>query len=289
MALIKCPKCNKEISDTTKKCIHCKTKIKSNNNTLKINYKLVIPISIIVLFLTISFIAYKIDDNKIHYNDKKQDIEEVQTNDENNLNNKQENTNSTDNIDNNSNSNSEKEENKNNTTSNNSSTDNNTNSNNNSTSTNTNTSTNNTNNNSNTTNKIIIDATENKSCPNGYTYQDGSIYADAPCKKTDITYGTLTYSCSGSMVLIGDKCEMTYTSTPYNGECNGTGYVLNGDICEKKELFDAMISGLQCPSGYSKYVSDKNDIRCYKTEYVKQNITYSCPSGYTLNGTKCEN
>ena len=90
MALIKCPKCNKEISDTTKKCIHCKTKVKSNNNTLKINYKLVIPISIISLFLIISFIVYKIDDNKIHYNDKKQNIEEVKTNDENNLNNNQE-------------------------------------------------------------------------------------------------------------------------------------------------------------------------------------------------------
>ena len=28
MALIKCPKCNHEISDTTKKCIHCGTRIK---------------------------------------------------------------------------------------------------------------------------------------------------------------------------------------------------------------------------------------------------------------------
>lgn len=286
MALIKCPKCNKEISDTTKKCIHCKTKIKSHNNTLKINYKLVIPISIIVLFLIVGFIAYKIDDNKIHYNDKKQDIEEVQTNDKNDLNNNQEDSNNSDIIENNSNSDNEKEENKNNTTTNNS-TNNNTTSNNNNTSTNNSTSNNSNNNLSN--NKIIIDATENKSCPSGYTYQDGSLYADAPCKKTDITYGTLTYSCSGSMVLIGDKCEMTYTSKPYNGECNGTGYVLNGDICEKKEQFDAMISGLQCPTGYSKYVSDKNDVRCYKTEYVKQDITYSCPSGYTLNGTKCGN
>lgn len=287
MALIKCPKCNKEISDTTKKCIHCKTKIKSHNNTLKINYKLVIPISIIVLFLIVGFIAYKIDDNKIHYNDKKQNIEEIQTNDKNDLNNNQEDSNNnSDIVENNSNSDNEKEENKSTTKNNNSSTNNNTTSNNNNTSTNSNTSSDN---NSNTNNKIVIDATENKSCPSGYTYQDGSIFADKPCKKTDITYGTLTYSCSGSMVLVGDKCEMTYTSTPYNGECYGTGYVLNGDICEKKEQFDAMISGLQCPTGYSKYVSDKNDVRCYKTEYVKQNITYSCPSGYTLNGTKCEN
>lgn len=287
MALIKCPKCNKEISDTTKKCIHCKTKIKSNNNTLKINYKLVIPISTIILFLIVSFIAYKIDDNKIHYNDKKQDIEEVQTNDENNLNNNQEDSNNNSGvIENNSSLDNEKEENKNTTTNNNSSTNNNTTSNNNNTSTNNNTSNNSNDNSSN--NKIVIDATENKSCPSGYTYQDGAIYSDAPCKKIDITYGMLTYSCSGSMVLIGDKCEMTFTSTPYNGKCYGTGYVLNGDICEKKEQFDAMISGLQCPIGYSKYVIDKNDTRCYKSNFVKQNISYSCPSGYTLNGNKCE-
>lgn len=50
MALIKCPKCNHEISDTTKKCIHCKTKIKSKNNTFRVNYKIVIPISIVILF-----------------------------------------------------------------------------------------------------------------------------------------------------------------------------------------------------------------------------------------------
>lgn len=285
MALIKCPNCKREISDTTKKCIHYKTKIKIDNNNLKINYRLFIPISIIILFFIVSFIAYKIDNNKIHYNDKKQDTGKVQTNDENNLNKNQESTNSTDNIDNNYNLNSEKEEN--NTTNNNSSSNNNSNSNNNNISSNNNASNNN-NNNSNTSSKITIDATENKNCPSGYTYQNGSIYADAPCKKTDIIYGTLTYSCSGSMVLVGDKCEMTYTSTPYNGKCYGTGYVLNGDICEKKEQFDAMISGLQCPAGYSKYVSDKKDIRCYKTEYVKQNITYSCPSGYTLNGNKCE-
>lgn len=28
MALIKCPKCNHEISDTSKKCIHCGTSLR---------------------------------------------------------------------------------------------------------------------------------------------------------------------------------------------------------------------------------------------------------------------
>ena len=58
MALIKCPKCNHEISDTTKRCIHCKTKIKSKNNAFRVNYKIVIPISIVILFFAISSASF---------------------------------------------------------------------------------------------------------------------------------------------------------------------------------------------------------------------------------------
>lgn len=283
MALIKCPKCNHEISDTTKKCIHCKTKIKSKNNTFRVNYKIVIPISIVILFFAVSFIAYKIVDNRIIYLDENKDIEENNNIEDNTTNNEtalppteSENKENDSNNESSNNSNN----NTNNNTTNKPNNSNNANNNNNNTSNNTPA--------DNTPKKTIIDATKNESCPSGYTYQDGAIYSDAPCEKTDITYGTLTYSCGGSMVLIGDKCEMTFTSAPYNGECYGKGYVLNGDICEKKEQFDAMISGLQCPIGYSKYVIDKNDTRCYKSNFVKQNISYSCPSGYTLNGNKCE-
>lgn len=281
MALIKCPKCNKEISDTTKKCIHCKTKVKSNNNTLKINYKLVIPISIISLFLIISFIVYKIDDNKIHYNDKKQNIEEVKTNDENNLNNNQEDSNNnSDIVENNSNSDNEKEENKSPATNNNSSTNNNANSNNNNISNNSNTSSDN---NSNTNNKIIIDATENKNCPSGYKFIESLEYTDKPCQKMNIVNGAITYYCLlNNQTLEGDKCKSISTSQPVGGQCYN-GAILNNGICETTTYTNAS-TRLTCPSGYSKY----SDTQCYGWLYESASITYSCPSGYILNGNKCE-
>lgn len=281
MALIKCPKCKHEISDTTKKCIHCKTKIKSNNNALKINYKLVIPISIISLFLIISFIAYKIDDNKIHYNDKKQNIEEVQTNDENNLNNKQEDSNNnSDIVENNSNSDNEKEENKSPATNNNSSTNNNANSNNNNISNNSNTSSDN---NSNTNNKIIIDATESKNCPSGYEFKESLSSTGRSCQKMNIVNGTITYYCLlNNQTLEGDKCKSISTSQPVGGQCYN-GATLNNGVCETTTYTNAS-TRLTCPSGYSKY----SDTQCYGWLYESASITYSCPSDYTLNGNKCE-
>lgn len=257
MALIKCPKCKHEISDTTKKCIHCKTKVKSNNNTLKINYKLVIPISIISLFLIISFIVYKIDDNKIHYNDKKQNIEEVKTNDENNLNNNQEDSNNnSDIVENNANSNTNNISNNSNTSS---------------------------DNNSNTNNKIIIDATENKNCPSGYKFIESLEYTDKPCQKMNIVNGAITYYCLlNNQTLEGDKCKSISTSQPVGGQCYN-GAILNNGICETTTYTNAS-TRLTCPSGYSKY----SDTQCYGWLYKSASITYSCPSGYILNGNKCE-
>ena len=51
-------------------------------------------------------------------------------------------------------------------------------------------------------------------------------------------------------------------------------------------MFFSVFSGMMGVT--LKYVIDKKDTRCYKSEFVKQDITYSCPSGYTLNGNKCE-
>ena len=36
MALIKCPECNKEISNKSNTCVHCGYKFKNNKNYLKI-------------------------------------------------------------------------------------------------------------------------------------------------------------------------------------------------------------------------------------------------------------
>lgn len=287
MALIKCPNCNHEISDTAKRCIHCKTKIKSNNNTLKINYKLVIPTSIVILFLIVGFalyfIVYKIDDNQVYYDDTKQNIEETQTNDESDLNNNQDNSNDNNVIENNTNSNNENEESNNivNNNSNNDSTSTNTNTNsdNNSGSANSNSSDNNTNDNTDTPTKIIIDATENKSCPSGYNLG----YSGSTCKKIDIIDGNITYYCLlDNLIQEGNKCKWVHTSKPTGGSCHN-GATLNNGVCESITYVDAS-TRLTCPDGYSKY----DDTRCYRWLEERAVITYSCPSGYTLNGDKCE-
>ena len=63
MALIKCKECGKEISDTSKKCIHCWAKIKKekSKNSSKIKKKLILILLgatlIIGSIITISFLV----------------------------------------------------------------------------------------------------------------------------------------------------------------------------------------------------------------------------------------
>lgn len=52
MALIRCPECNNEISDSAKKCVHCGYKLKNNNKGLK--KSIIIALIIVsIVFLTI--------------------------------------------------------------------------------------------------------------------------------------------------------------------------------------------------------------------------------------------
>ena len=109
-------------------------------------------------------------------------------------------------------------------------------------------------------------------------------------KKEDIKVETQTKN-------VIDTKEATKSATTYN--CNNyTGYTLVGDKCVKetvtKDVKDAT------PSKYS-YNCDKYPgysvvgTKCVKEEKKKEVInadknptTYYCPSGYSLNGTKCE-
>lgn len=60
MALIKCENCNKEISDTSKKCVHCGTKIRKKNKerlenkSVKVKSKKKVIIIVIILVVLIS-------------------------------------------------------------------------------------------------------------------------------------------------------------------------------------------------------------------------------------------
>lgn len=58
MALIKCPECGKEISDTSKRCVHCGYKLK------KLDYKdILVIIAIIILVITIGICIKKTVDS----------------------------------------------------------------------------------------------------------------------------------------------------------------------------------------------------------------------------------
>ena len=56
MALIKCSECGKEISDTTKKCIHCGAKIKKERKKLSKKKKLII-LSIVILTVIVGVVT----------------------------------------------------------------------------------------------------------------------------------------------------------------------------------------------------------------------------------------
>ena len=138
-------------------------------------------------------------------------------------------------------------------------------------------------------------ATANKkttySCPSGYTLNGtkcnkvttSSINATAN-KKT-------TYSCPSGYTLNGTKCSKTTTATK-----NATANTTYGDwVYQGKYTFNS----IQYTSDTRKVVRVSSSINTDCTTNCTTNTwtylvynrskktTYSCPSGYTLNGTKC--
>ena len=141
-----------------------------------------------------------------------------------------------------------------------------------------------------------INATANKkttySCPSKYTLNGtkcnkvttSSINATAN-KKT-------TYSCPNGYTLNGTKCSKTTTATK-----NATANTTYGDwVYQGKYTFNS----IQYTSDTRKVVRVSSSINTDCTTNCTTNTwtylvynrskktTYSCPSGYTLNGTKCK-
>ena len=129
------------------------------------------------------------------------------------------------------------------------------------------------------------------SCPSGYTLNGtkcnkvtiSSINATAN-KKT-------TYSCPSGYTLNGTKCSKTTTATK-----NATANTTYGDwVYQGKYTFNS----IQYTSDTRKVVRVSSSINTDCTTNCTTNTwtylvynrskktTYSCPSGYTLNGTKC--
>lgn len=275
MALIKCPKCNHEISDTTKKCIHCGTKL--SNNKSNFNFKIIFIILISILIVSGSIFAYNSFFNKSTDNHDKVLENNKPTDDENKPNDLEDNTtNNETTLPPTENENKENDSNnKSNNITNKPNNSNNASNNNNNASSNTPV--------DNTPKKTIIDATKNESCPSGYEYKEYLSYTGSPCQKMNIVNGTITYYCLlDSQTLEENKCKSVYTSKPVGGKCYNNS-VLNNGMCESVSYTKAS-TRLTCPSGYTKH----NDTQCYNWVYEKAIINYSCPSGYTLKGNKCE-
>lgn len=275
MALIKCPKCKHEISDTTKKCIHCGSRLKEKKKSKK---KVTLLIILIVLSITIAIIKI-IKYNQSHNNtDTIQNNENINIKDETSSNNNEddvkEKIQNNDDISSTTNNDNQQQDNDTSDTSNNNK--------NNSTTINKDTN-NNASSNNNTPQKVIIDATENKNCPSGYEFKESLSSTGRPCQKMNIVNGTITYYCLlNNQTLEGNKCKSISTSQPVGGQCYN-GAILNNGVCETTTYTNAS-TRLTCPSGYSKY----SDTQCYGWLYESTSITYSCPSGYILNGNKCE-
>ncbi len=151
------------------------------------------------------------------------------------------------------------------------------------------------------------------SCPSGYTLSG---------TKCTYTYnatpheGTGSYTCPSGYTLSGTKCTYTIDATIGQGPSTWTcptGYELLKDgshkCIRKIDATATPVYTYTCPSGYTAegtgantkcykivhtdgyYCADADatltaDHKCVKT--VKGHIDYyTCPSGYTLNGTKC--
>ena len=140
-----------------------------------------------------------------------------------------------------------------------------------------------------------INATANKkttySCPSGYTLNGtkcnkvttSSINATAN-KKT-------TYSCPSGYTLNGTKCNKVTTDTK-----NATANTTYGDwVSQGKQTFNTVQYSTDTRRVVlvASYIKTDCTSNCTTNKWVylimnrSKKTTYSCPSGYTLNGTKC--
>lgn len=155
----------------------------------------------------------------------------------------------------------------------------------------------------------IVTATIKKTytCPTGYTYSGGT------CKKGYISTvdatKTVTYSCPSGYALNGSVCYKTTTTTidatktiKYSCE---EGYTISGTSCVRSTKTVTRQTFTSARSG-SEYKLVSVDTRsactgCAYITYYTYDVTtsstsskaatsttaYTCPSGYTLAGTKC--
>ena len=159
-------------------------------------------------------------------------------------------------------------------------------------------------------------------CPSGYTLNGTKCIKETSSTKNATANKKTTYSCPSGYTLNGTKCNKTTTST-INATANKkttytcpSGYTLNGTKCSKTTTStinatanttygDWVYQGkytfnsIQYTSDTRKVVRVSSSINTDCTTNCTTNTwtylvynrstktTYACPSGYTLNGTKC--
>ena len=129
------------------------------------------------------------------------------------------------------------------------------------------------------------------SCPSGYTLNGTKCSKKTTNTKNATASTKTTYSCPSGYTLNGTKCSKTTTATK-----NATANTTYGDwVYQGKYTFNS----IQYTSDTRKVVRVSSSINTDCTTNCTTNTwtylvynrskktTYSCPSGYTLNGTKC--
>ena len=161
------------------------------------------------------------------------------------------------------------------------------------------------------------------SCPSGYTLNGTKCSKKTTATKNATANKKTTYSCPSGYTLNGTKCNKVTTSS-INATANkkttyscSSGYTLNGTKCSKKTTdtknatanttYGDWVSQGKQTFNTVQYSTDTRRVvlvasyiktdctsNCTTNKWVylimnrSKKTTYSCPSGYTLNGTKCK-
>lgn len=145
-----------------------------------------------------------------------------------------------------------------------------------------------------------IDATVNYTCPNGYTLSGTKCNKNVTTTQTIDATGTTTNSCPSGYTLNGNECskKVTYISSYTKGDYVDTVYNASNVPKDTSKYFYEETGAdyvYSCENTcafkwvYTYKIYKAKPVYKTKTETVEKisTTTYSCPSGYTLSGTKC--
>ena len=111
--------------------------------------------------------------------------------------------------------------------------------------------------------------------------------------------GNVTQSCADGSNPVNGTC---YSTSSYTASCTttnstytcdqGGNYNSNNHTCEREDSYSAKIENIpekydDCPAGYTKTSDGAHCTKTYDATKNEGTTTYTCPEGYTLDGTTC--